>query len=161
MYRNVTHLYNKLKEEGYKISKAKIYKDKDKQVLRANADGTIDQISADNYKLLLDKKEKEGNDILSQRKLELQLKELQEKVRKLQDERFVREDSLIQKDKVESYIIGRYMFMHSYLTSTLSSRIREIRNLQSDSEAIEAVHIIVNDMFNSLAKERTFELELE
>jgi len=161
MYKNTTHLYNELVNQGYKISKAKIYKDKDKQVLRVNEDGTIDQLNADNYKLLLDKKEKDGNDVLSQRKLELQLRELQEKVCKLQDDRFIREASLIQRDKVESYIVGRYMFMHAYLSSTLAARIREIKNAESDSEAVEIAYIIVNELFNSLAKERSFELELE
>lgn len=170
VYENRNAVAQYLKEQGYKIGKTKLYEDAAKGMLRVQADGSILKSDVDLYiKAYLQGKKIGGDDDgdeLARRKLEMEVKRLENQVREQNLEYEKSTGKLIERDQVELELASRAaIFSASFKALVNSSAADWVFLAGGQPEKIkdfrDAIHDAFDDMLNEYAQVKTFQVLFE
>jgi len=152
-----------LKASGYRISKSKIYRDKDKGQIRVNEDGTVLETEVRAYAATLDRIHADIGDLNDihaiKTKRDVELRE--EQIKKLRFQREVDEGKYIPRQDFEGELASRAVVLDSGLRHMVQMKAAEwvaISGGKTDKtpELIRAVNSDLDHLMNGYAAINTF-----
>jgi hypothetical protein len=118
---------NHLDAAGFRISKSKIYRDKDKGMIRVNADGSVPETEVRAYAAALERKEGDIGDLsdIHAQKTAKEVEKLEEQIKKARFEREKEEGKYIPIKDFEAELSARYMVLESGIKHLFNMKVRE------------------------------------
>ena len=152
-----------LKGAGYRISKSKLYRDKDKGTIRVNPDGTVLETEVRAYAATLDRIHADIGDLTDihavKTKRDVELRE--EQIKKLRFQREVEEGKYLPRKDFESELASRAVVLDSGLRHMVQMKAAEWVALSGGKtekipELIRAINIEMDRVMNSYATIETY-----
>lgn len=164
---NLLALVRHLQESGYKIKKSKAYTDRDRGLLRVNADGTIGDAEARAYAATLDRvADKTGvveENTAKKLAREVERLTLQNEKLRFDMERDKRE--WVKKDDVETDLALRCAVFEAGIKHALQSRMSEVvrmvgGKIERTQAAVDVLCDAVDNLLNDYARAEAVEVEV-
>jgi len=143
---------------NFDVQKSKVYQDKKNGILRVNSEGLIEPKDAEIYIKTLASKQSEETAEMVQKKLMRQIRKLDAEISRLEHANKVNEQKYIEKSFVESYVTSRFALLHTQISSSISTMIREVRHAGSESIAYDLLVKKIDGIFRDIAQQKHFEL---
>ncbi|NOX35319.1 MAG: hypothetical protein GXP56_16585 [Deltaproteobacteria bacterium] len=157
-----------LDKAGYKISKSKIYRDKDKNFIKVNADGSIPEVEIRAYAGTLERKIGKIDDLndIHNRKTSKEIERLDEQIAKLRFEREKDQGRYVPKAEVDQKIISTLIILDVSFRQIMDMNMSDICHiLGGDVKKLNSAKDYVDDllyeMMNKLARTDSFSIKIE
>ena len=157
-----------LASAGYKISKSKIYRDKDKNFIRVNTDGTVPETEVRAYAATLERKGGSIDDLndIHNRKTGKEIERLEEQIRKLRFDREKEQGKFIPRGEFESELAARAAVFDSGFRHAFNVKAREWIALvggkpEKAADFLLALNQALDEQLTSYATTRTFQVMFE
>ncbi len=154
-----------LDQAGYKISKSKIYRDKDKNFIKTNQDGSVPETEVRAYAATLERKDGSLDDLsdIHARKTGKEVEKLEEQIAKLKFEREKEQGKFIPKKDFESELAARAAVFESGFRHMFNLNCREWIALvggKTDRTAdfLQALNEALDKQLNSYATLKIFQV---
>jgi len=127
VFDNIYQVVEHLDAAGFRISKSKLYRDKDKNKIRINPDGTVPETEVRAYASTLERKEGDIGDMsdIHAQKTKKEVEKLEEQISKARFERELQEGKYIPKKDFEAELSARAMVLETGIKHMFNMRVRE------------------------------------
>ncbi len=164
-FSNLFSVVEHLDRAGFKISKSKIYRDKDKNKIRINQDGTVSETEVRAYAATLDRKEADINDLndIHAVKTAKEVERIEEQIARLKWERKKSMGKYILRSDFEAELAARAAVLESGFRHCFNLKVRDwiaIVNGKAEKAAdfLENLNKALNEQLNSYAGIDTFQV---
>ncbi|MBI9092447.1 MAG: hypothetical protein JEZ12_24790 [Desulfobacterium sp.] len=157
-----------LTKNGFKISKSKLYRDRDKGAIRINPDGTVLETEVRAYAATLERINgdvadlSDGHAVKTQREIE----RLEEQIAKMRFEREKEEGKFIPRKEFEAELAARAVVMEAGFRHTFNVKVREWIAMVGGKAAksadfLQELNTALDEQLNNFATTRTFQVMFE
>ncbi len=159
IYQVVEHLDN----AGFRISKSKLYRDKDKAMIRVNPDGSVPETEVRAYASTLERKDGNIDDLsdIHAQKTKKEVEKLEEQIAKARFEREKEEGKYIPKKDFEAELAARAATLDAGFRHLFNSRVREWVSLvngdvKKSADFLQDLNNSLNELLNQYAVTDSF-----
>lgn len=127
VFDNIYKVVEHLDAAGFRISKSKIYRDRDKGMIRVNSDGSVAETEVRAYAANLERKAGDIGDMsdIQAVKTAREVEKLEEQIAKARFERELQEGKYIPKKDFEAELAARVMVLETGIKHMFNMRVRE------------------------------------
>ena len=154
-----------LSSAGFKISKSKIYRDKDKNRIKINQDGTVPETEVRAYAATLERKEGDIGDLndIHTRKTAKEIERLDEQVKKIKFENAKEQGKYIPRVDFEAELAARAGVFDTGFRHAFDMHVREWIALvggkpEKSADFLLALNRVLDEQLNNYATTRTFQV---
>lgn len=164
-FKSLLEVCNHLERTGYRISKSKLYRDRDKGMIRVNPDGTVPETEVRAYASTLERIGGNIDDMsdIQARKIMKELELRDEQVKKLKFQREVEEGKYMPRREFEAELASRAVVLDSGLRHMAQMHVAEwVAMVQGKSgmipDLIQAMNSEIDRMMNEYATMEHFQV---
>ncbi len=157
-----------LQQAGYKVSKSKISRDKGKNLIKINSDGSVSETEVRAYAATLERKGGSIDDLndIHNRKTGKEIERLDEQIAKLKFEREKDQGKYVPKAEVDQKIISTLIVLDVSFRQIMDMNMTDICHiLKGDvkklNNAKDYVDDLLDEMMNKLARTDSFSIKIE
>jgi len=162
-FANLAQVLERLDKEGFKVSKAKIYRDEKKGMIRANADRTVSETEVRAYASNLKRAAGDIGDLsdLQNQKAQKEVEKLDEQIAKLKFDREKSEGKFIPRSDFESELAARAAVLDTGFRHMFQVRARDLIGLVGGKpdlmgDFLAELNIILNEQMTTYAGVKTY-----
>lgn len=157
-----------LQQAGYKISKSKISRDKGKNLIKVNKDGTVPETEVRAYAATLERTAGSIDDLndIHNRKTSKEIERLDEQIAKLRFEREKDQGRYVPKAEVDQKIISTLIILDVSFRQIMDMNMSDICHILGGdvkklNSAKDYVDDLLDEMMNKLARTDSFSIKIE
>jgi hypothetical protein len=157
-----------LDQAGFRISKSKLYRDKDKGMIRINPDGTVPETEVRAYAATLERKSGSIDDLsdVHARKAAKEVEKLEEQIARLRFERQKEQGKYIPRSSFEAELAARAVVFESGFRHVFNIKAKEWivlvgGKMEKASELLTALNQALDEQLNSYTSLENFQVMFE
>ena len=163
VFSSLLEVLKHLDKAGFRISKSKLYRDKDKAMIRVNPDGSVPETEVRAYASTLERKDGNIDDLsdIHAQKTKKEVEKLEEQIAKARFEREKEEGKYIPKKDFEAELAARAATLDAGFRHLFNSRVREWVNLvngdvKKSADFLQDLNNSLNELLNQYAVTDSF-----
>jgi len=157
-----------LGDAGFRVSKSKIYRDKDKGQIRINSDGTVFETEVRAYAATLERVEGDIGDLndVHARKAAKEVERLEQQIAKLRFENEKEIGKYILRNDFEAELAARAVVFESGFRHKFNVKVREWialvnGKIEKSADLLQELNVCLDEQLNSYATTKAFQVMFE